>query len=621
MDRIYKTSDSEELNARIIELRAAALIGNIPSSIAYGLINLAIFAAICWPYTQLSTLIGWVAFVAIGTISRGIYVLHLQNQPLKNPNRAINFLAVSAFLNGVGWGAPLYILNGSESPVVVSVLIFILAGMAAGAVIVFASHIKVLMAFTLPMIILNALYFALAGGGYNLLLAGEMLLFLFVSASVSIRSNANYDAALRNQVAAEDQAQKIGIMAKKLEETAIAAQAASTAKSQFLANMSHEIRTPLNGVLGMSQLLENTPLNKEQADYIKTISSSGRALLDIISDVLDISKIETGMMTLKSNPFDLHALIETACNTVSGAAKQKGLSFEISRENSVPQHVFGDEQRIRQVLINLAGNAVKFTENGTVDIQIKSTENDRIHFSVHDTGPGLSSDQCESVFERFVQADNSSTRRHGGSGLGLAISREIITLAGGKIGVESTPGSGSCFWFELPLSVQHDVKQADSVEDSSPPKNLTSCSWRVLVVDDISTNRIVAKAMLERAGHTVAEAENGQNAIDLLNTEAFDVVLMDVHMPVMSGDEAIKTIRSSNTPYKNIPIFAVTADATQEQKEKLLAAGATSYTIKPVNQNVFMAEMNAIMSLVPVRERPTPEQEVFQKSPEAHKAT
>ena len=621
MDKTNKTSDSEELNARIVELRANALIGNIPSSIIYGLINLAIFAAICWPYTQKSTLIGWVAFVAIGTVSRGLYVLHLQNQPLKNPNRAINFLTVSAFLNGVGWGTPLYILNGTEGPVVVSVLIFILAGMAAGAVIVFASHIKVLTAFTLPMIILNALYFALAGGGYNLLLAGEMLLFLFVSASVSIRSNANYDTALRNQIAAEDQANKIGKMAKELEETAIAAEAASTAKSQFLANMSHEIRTPLNGVLGMTQLLETTPLNRDQAEYLKTISSSGRALLEIISDVLDISKIETGMMTLKSHPFDLHAMIKTACNTVSGTAIQKGLNLDISIDDSVPQHVVGDEQRIRQVLINLVGNAVKFTERGSVDIQIKQVGNDRIHFSVHDTGPGLNSEQCESVFERFVQADNSATRRHGGSGLGLAISREIVTLAGGKIGVDSTPGSGSCFWFETSLSAQEDVKQADPVEDSLSPKNPIECTWRVLVVDDIATNRIVAKAMLERAGHTVAEAENGQNAIDLLNTEAFDVVLMDVHMPVLAGDEAIKSIRSSDAPYKNIPIFAVTADATQEQKEKLLAVGATSYTIKPVNQSVFMAEMNAVMSSLDNQGKPALEDEPLQKKTEVTKTT
>ncbi|WP_430424319.1 ATP-binding protein [Phenylobacterium sp.] len=357
------------------------------------------------------------------------------------------------------------------------------------------------------------------------------------------------------------------------------AESASIAKSQFLANMSHEIRTPLNGVLGMAQVLAKSDLTQADRDKVRLIRASGETLLSLLNDLLDLSKIEAGRVDIEAHDFDLEAEVDTATRSFATLAAQKDVRFLLTVQPEVRGMWRGDAGRIRQVISNLVSNAVKFTDNGEVRVSLRRTD-EGVVCTVSDSGVGIARDTLERLFERFSQVDPSATRRFGGSGLGLAISRELVELMGGSISVTSVEGRGSAFTFELPLpwvGPGRAVASTPEAESELPP-------IRILAAEDNRTNQLLLTAILDPLGVDVVITADGRAAVEAFNAQSFDLVLMDVQMPVMNGVDATHAIRAieaeRNLP--QTPILALSANVMRHQVEEYLAAGMNGFVAKPI---------------------------------------
>ena len=390
------------------------------------------------------------------------------------------------------------------------------------------------------------------------------------------------------------QAEQLQHQRDALSESQKKAERANAAKSEFLASMSHEIRTPMNGIIGMLELLRTANVTSQEREYLSLARESAGSLLRLLNDILDFSKIEARKFELEAIPFNVREVFDSAVQAVSLRAEEKNLRFAMRISPMVPEQLVGDPGRLRQVIINLVGNAIKFTEEGGIEVTVHCDSiRERevcLAVSVRDTGIGISPDDQRRIFEAFGQADCSVSRRFGGTGLGLAITGELVDMMGGRIWVESEPGKGSMFSFTAKLAVAPDGVPLKTEGDHSGDTTDTTRSLastaraRVLLAEDGLVNQKVAVKLLERRGHTVVVAENGRTALEALARESFDVILMDIEMPEMDGIQATHAIRQRETiTGQHIPIIAMTAHAIKGDRERFLAAGMDDYIAKPVD--------------------------------------
>lgn len=392
---------------------------------------------------------------------------------------------------------------------------------------------------------------------------------------------------------------------KELLSSATKAKAATQAKSVFLANMSHEIRTPLNSIIGITDTLAETALDEQQASFIEILQRANNQLMTIINDILDLSKVEVGEIELKSAPFELHSLFEEINSILGFKAKEKGLSLKITTAENVAKFFIGDPERLRQILMNLINNAIKFTPSGEVHVHVCNNPTSRsgtLLFKVSDSGIGIAKSKFKDIFKPFTQADSTTTRRYGGTGLGLSITKNIVQLMQGQLWLESEEGIGSTFYFTVALT--------PTDEQNSPLKKLIPGQYhlsdlqqtlpanrlRILVVDDVDDNRNLFGIYLRNTIHSVSFAQSGQEAVAVSQNEQFDIIFMDIQMPGMDGHEATRLIRKIEKQNKRPPahIVACTANAFSEDVNKSMQAGCDKHLSKPIRKDTLIQTINHV---------------------------
>jgi len=433
---------------------------------------------------------------------------------------------------------------------------------------------------------------------------GKPLRYVSIRADITARKES--EAAMLQAKTDAEEARGVAERAR------FAAEQANRIKSDFLANMSHEIRTPMNGIIGMTNLALDTQLTAEQTEYLSIIKTGADSLLQVVNDILDFSKMESGKLDMECIAYSLHKVLQDSIKSLAMRASQKGLDLRLQLASDVPEHVMGDPGRLRQVLLNLLGNAIKFTAQGEVVLDVQRQGGDaaqvRLMFSVRDTGMGIAADKFQTIFESFSQADTSTTRQYGGTGLGLSISSQIVQLMGSQIDLASEVGRGSTFYFslKLPLASAQDLAQ----RSNGPTSRVAATDQhplRLLLAEDNAVNQMLAKRLLENQGHTVTVAHNGAEAVALWQTAPFDAILMDVDMPVMGGYEATQHIRTLEAgTATHIQIVAMTAHAMRGAREECLAHGMDGYLAKPIDTELLQRELDQLAQMAGTLESTEP---------------
>lgn len=558
-----------------------------------GAVNAVILGALFTQYAVLWKLGLWFAVIIGASVARWrLSTILLQRNKKISPRHMRILLALTA-ISGAGWGAAPLLLNAEASVAAFSVCVFMIAGMTAAVGLSFTSHTSIVTAFNAPALAMLAAYYITHPGPEEFVMTMVLGFYYAAIRKLTRRSNQTLIRALTNEARTEAQKQRIesqktafAALAQNYREAAEQAKSADMTKSVFIANMSHEIRTPMNGVIGMLTALEQTALSPEQKRFTGIAQKSANGLLMMINDILDLSKIESGKMTLSQAAFSLPETLDVIVESLRHDAGAKGLELQVDIDEDAPTMLIGDETRLRQVLFNLAGNAVKFTDAGRVDIVVKSAgvgDNGRValSFTVRDTGIGISEKDIARLFNRFERATSERVRETSGAGLGLAIASELVELMGGKLKCESVVNEGSAFSFTIVVRAQTRAR-TDGETAAEPCKDRqTKLDLKLLVAEDNVVNRQVVTALLEKTGVHVAFAVNGREAVEKAASREHDAVLMDIHMPMMGGAEAAAAIRKNGLGPDALPIFAATADADFGTSAAFEAAQMNGVIYKP----------------------------------------
>ncbi len=589
---------------------------------ALGLVFSLFPLVLLWPYLPQSLLLSWLGFRLLTGLTRCADLLSFRRFWAQRPSHAqvapwrTRFLLLLG-LDALSWGLMGWFFHVPAQPQLEGLMLAAMVGLGAVGLFSLGGRLHANLLFSTLALGPLAAYHLSRADQAGVLTGLSLLLFTAVALKESQKIDSRTTELLRLRFATD-------WLAQQRQQALQSAEHSSNSKSRYVAVMSHEIRTPLNGILGMTQLLERSPLDPRQREQVDIMRRSGQHLLALVNDILDLARIESGKLAVDSGPVHVRETVDDVCRLLRETARDKGLAFSLNLSPALPSYALGDASRIKQVLHNLIGNAIKFTEQGQVSVEVSPTLDMRagtlLRFAVRDTGEGIAADQMERVFAPFEQAEQERRpRRQDGTGLGLTISRELARAMGGDLRCSSVPGQGSLFEFTLPLQACADVgsprsaraqpatapdTEAAPIQSANPSSALPAepqasralaqppqLSGRVLLVDDSMVNVLVASSMLESCGLQVDQAENGVEALERLETLAYDLVLMDCQMPKMDGFEATRRWRALERSrfLAHVPIVALTASAVNGDRERCIQCGMDDYLVKPFEMDDLLA--------------------------------
>ncbi|MDM4765618.1 ATP-binding protein [Pelomonas sp. SE-A7] len=582
------TPDEDRLviRAQVRAERIATLYALTAPPLALGLLFSLVVTGLLWSYLPHTVLGPWMIARSLLVALRAMDAWRFRRAapgPAESARWECRYLTLLG-LDAISWGAMGWLFHTPSLPELDGIVLASVVGLGSVGLVSLGCHWRANVLFTSLAFAPLAAYQLMQGTTLGAFIAAGLLLVLTTLGFEARRSHARHSELLRLRFESARTAEQ---RQQQLE----SAEQSSTSKSRFVAMLSHEIRTPLNGILGMTQLLSRGELQPQQREQVEIVRRSGRHLLALVNDILDLARIESGKLAVDAGPVDVAEIANDVCALLGHSAREKGLRFELQIAPGLPAQVLGDASRIKQVLHNLIGNAIKFTERGHVSVRLNSMldmrAGNQIRFAVQDSGEGIPADQMERIFAPFEQAA-AGLRRHEGAGLGLTISRELARAMGGDLCCSSAPGQGSRFEFTLPLrSVASAAEEAANSDADAAPQ----LRGRVLVVDDSAVNLLVASAMLESAGLQVEQAESGLQALNKLQHQALDLVLMDCQMQGLDGLETTRRWRQLEAEMgrPRLPVIALTASAVNGDRDRCLAAGMDDYLLKPFEQEALTA--------------------------------